>query len=74
MTPDDLTDGEKASPAFVKMMRKAQERLDLAQADLEKTIDLERTNVIRGRIKEIRWLLSLHEDTPVITPTRVDFD
>ena len=60
-----LTPGEKVSSAFLKTMRIVEQELEKARLGLEATKDFDQTQVIRGRIKAFRWVLSLVEDRPL---------
>lgn len=61
-----LTPSEKVSPAWIKTMRNVEVQLDCARLALEGSKDVDDTNVLRGRIRAYRWILSLHDDRPVL--------
>lgn len=61
-----LTPAEKVSSAWLKIMRNVEAQLECARMSLEGSKDLDETNIIRGRIRAYRWVLSLHEDRPSV--------
>lgn len=66
MSPDlTLTPGEKLSPAWQKTVRIIERQLEINRRDLETGKNFDETNIIRGKIKAYRFLLSLQEDRPM---------
>lgn len=59
---EHLTDGDKVSPAYRKIMSILEHRLETARGKLEGNLTLDETNRVRGRIIELKYLLSLDKD------------
>ena len=61
-----LTDGEKISFGWVRLEKHLQDRLDKLRAKNDNPQSEAETAVLRGQIRELKYLLSLGEDKKVI--------
>jgi hypothetical protein len=66
MSEELLTTSDKQSPLWLKVTRIVRHRLEVAQTRLEGTIDEAETNRVRGKIAELRAILSFGDDDPAV--------
>lgn len=60
-----LTFQDKSSPLWAKIRAHLGRRLDYAQRRLERTLDEQNTNIVRGEIATLRHLIRLEDDVIV---------
>jgi len=72
--PDEfqLEYADKVSPLWTKLARHLTTRLELARWHLEKALPEDETNRVRGQIRELKAILSLQDDQPIITKGAID--
>ena len=56
-----MNEFEKNSPLWRMLKQTATERLDGLRRQMESEQSHDTTNVLRGRIRELRWLLALED-------------
>lgn len=56
-----LTDGERNSSLWRKLVKHYGERLDAARVENDREYDVEKTATLRGRIKECKYFISLDQ-------------
>jgi len=61
-----LTDSDKMSQAWGKVREHLTERLAVLRGQLESDIDERTSTRVRGQIAEVKSLLSMEKDRPVI--------
>lgn len=61
---DDITDADRVTPLWNKLMRRTKARIVQAHLDLEKPLTPEQTATLRGRLKELREFERLDMDEP----------
>lgn len=61
-----LTDGDKLNPAWVKLLEHMKERLAAARAKNDHTQSEIDTAILRGQIKELKYLIGLAEDRKIM--------
>lgn len=64
---DEITDADRVSPLWGKLMRMNQERISAAQGLLESNLDLDETNRVRGRLIELRHIERLDQSDPIVS-------
>lgn len=64
---DEITNADRVSPLWGKLMRMTQERIAAAQGLLESNLDLDETNRVRGRLIELRYLAGLDQSDPIVS-------
>ncbi len=64
---DEITNADRVSPLWGKLMRMTQERIGAAQGLLESNLDLDETNRVRGRLIELRYLAGLDQSDPIVS-------
>lgn len=62
----ELDYGEKLSPAWTKTMEYLTNRLATLRVQLERDTDHDQTTKLRGQIAEVKFLMLLNEERPVI--------
>lgn len=62
----ELSDGEKVSPAWLKIERFLEQRLAILRALLESDLDAEKTVRTRGQIIEVKLMLGLTAKRPFV--------
>jgi hypothetical protein len=61
-----LTEGDRQSPAWTKLMRHLESRKRELQGKISGDLDTEQTWKMRGRIAEVEGLLSANTDAPLV--------
>ena len=61
-----LTDGERHHPLWFKIAAHYKERLEILRAKNDGGLTPDETATIRGQIKEVKGILSLGQDLPVL--------
>lgn len=64
---DEITNADRVSPLWGKLMRMTKERIAAAQGLLESNLDLDETNRVRGRLIELRHLAGLDQSDPIVS-------
>lgn len=64
----ELTDADRASPLWDKLMRRTKIRIDRAHLDNERTLSPEQTAKVRGRLEELRAFERLNTNEPPFQP------
>ena len=57
-----LTEAEKISPLWIKIKEHLESRIDKHRASNDKTQSNEETEKLRGRIAELKYLITLEKD------------
>ena len=63
---DDITDADRVSPLWGKLMRRTKARIAQAHLNLEKPLDVDQTNRIRGQLIELRAFERLDGEEPQV--------
>ena len=63
-----LTIEEQQSPVWGRVKEQLEERVAVLQKELERMADHDRTNMIRGGLRELRGILIAGEEVPVQEP------
>jgi len=63
---DEITNGDRVTELWAKLMRLTDARIADAQALLESNLGIDETNRVRGRLIELRHLRKLDENDPVV--------
>ena len=61
---DEITDADRVSPLWNKLLRRMRVRIAQAHVDLEKTLTPEQTERVRGRLIELRAFERLDRKEP----------
>jgi hypothetical protein len=61
-----LTSGDRASALWEKLQERNRERIERALQDLAKPLPIEETNLIRGRLIELREFEKLERIEPIV--------
>ena len=67
MTPPErfaLSDSDKVSPTWLRLKKHLQGRLEALRNELEQDLPEEKTAKVRGRLAEVKSLLSLEKNSP----------
>ncbi|MEK9796293.1 MAG: hypothetical protein VW713_06045 [Alphaproteobacteria bacterium] len=67
MTPPErfaLSDSDKTSPTWLRIKKHLQARVEALRNELEQDLPEDRTAKVRGRLAEVRALLSVEKDPP----------
>jgi len=67
MTPPErfaLSDSDKVSPTWLRLKKHLQARAEALRNELEQDLPEDRTAKVRGRLAEVRALLSVEKDPP----------
>jgi hypothetical protein len=66
MTEPVLTEGDRHNATWLRLEKHLKERLENLRAHNDADLSEARTARLRGRIKEVQYLLSLGTDKPVM--------
>lgn len=59
-----LTDSDRLSPTWTRLKKHLQGRLEALRNELEQDLPEEKTAKVRGRLAEVKSLLSLEKNSP----------
>ena len=62
----ELTPGERVHPTSQKIFIHLEERLEAVQRELEKSKTEQETNILRGRVSEVRLLMGAWDEEPIV--------
>lgn len=61
-----LTPSERVNPIWIKISNMLKERLAKARVTNDRKLSIEDTNVLRGRIAELKSLISIEQENPEV--------
>lgn len=62
----EFTNSDRSSPVWDKVMSRVRDRILEAQRELEGNLDLDATNRVRGRLRELRLWEKLNVEDPIV--------
>lgn len=62
----EFTSGEKATALWDKIMTRIEDRIRASHLELEGNLDLDATNRVRGKIRELRAWQKLNSEDPIV--------
>jgi mRNA-degrading endonuclease RelE of RelBE toxin-antitoxin system len=62
----ELTPGERVHPTSQKIFTYLEERLEAVRRELEKSKTEQETNILRGRVAEVRMFMGAWDDEPIV--------